>query len=169
MACTTNISKADHKIVLKYDPSAEKRAATLQVDWNTYLDEASDLLWEELEFGWYPRYAERMSIATYKTVNGYKTSTFNRMAVDNDNQTITRLHVFKALEMFYANLVTDTSNVNQVYAENYRYSKERFDQEWQRLLYLNNIYDNNLTGRVDPVDIAISEDTSFVNRNRRVR
>jgi hypothetical protein len=169
MACSNFISIATSDDIVKYDPSAERRAANLGVIWDTYLEEASLILTEDLENGWYVRYCDRLGLPLTKEVDNKIISTFERSSVKSDNITIIRLHVFKTLEIYYSNLVTDLSNVNEVDQRNYEFAKQRFHEEFQRALNVNNFYDSNLDGLIEKSETVPSELTSYFNKNRRQR
>jgi hypothetical protein len=169
MACSKLVSIADMDYILKYDPSAERRAANLDVVWDTYLQEASMILLEDLENGWYVRYCDRLSLPLTKEINNKLVTTFDRSCIQSDNITIIRLHVFKTLEIYYSNLVTDISNINEVDQRNYEFAKQRFHEEFQRALNVNNFYDSNLDGLIEKSETVPSELTSYFNKNRRQR
>jgi hypothetical protein len=168
MTCQ-RISNADIGSISRYDPAAERRAATLDRSWDSYLDEASLILLEDLEHGWFPKYVGRQTagVPQYVDVNGLLLSNFNPVLLRRDNISLIRLHCFKAIEVFYSTLVTDVSNVNEVDNRNYEYSVKRFQDEWTRALQLNHFYDVNLDGVIDVNEQGFTSSGAFVNADRR--
>jgi len=163
------VSNATTQDIIKYDPAAERRAASMSVSWDVYLDEASQLILEDLENGWFPVYVQRQTkgLDLYKYKNGLMFSNFDPTHLLLDNITLKRLHAFKALELFYSTLVTDVSNVNEVDKTNLDYSITRYQDEWIRALQINNFYDIDLDGVIDISEQNIDSNAGYYNGDRR--
>jgi hypothetical protein len=168
MTCA-RVSTATAETIRKYDPAAERRAESLGVAWEDYLDESSEVLYEDLEAGWFPRYVERNSkgVFRYRADGGMVLSNFNRALILHDNITIIRLHCFRAIELFYSTVVSDISNVNEVDRENLLHTIRRSRDEWERALQLNNFYDVDLNGIIDKQESGLQDPAAFINRDRR--
>lgn len=163
------VSNSDLGCIKRYDQAAERRAESLELSWDTYLDEASLILLEDLEHGWFPRYVQRQTagVSQFKQDGMLLLSNFNKALLVKDNISLVRLHCFKAIELFYSTLVTDVSNVNEVDTKNHEFSMTRFQTEWDRALQLNHFYDVNLDGIIDVNEKNAYGDSSFINFDRR--
>lgn len=135
----SNATIADIQI---YDPAAERRAASLDVNWDTFFNIGSQEILYQLEFGWWPRYCEiTLGSYLYKTEsNGRVYSAFNPSLLVKSDQTLIRLDTFKAVEQFYSSLVTDVSNVNEVDRTNHEFALKRYTDEWDKAVQLSNFY-----------------------------
>lgn len=163
------VSNAGVNDIIKYDPAAERRAASLGVSWVDYMNEASQLILEDLENGWFPVFVQRQTkgLDLYKYKNGKMFSNFDPLHLLLNNITLKRLHVFKALELFYSTLVTDVSNINDVDKTNHDYSIARYTDEWLRALQISNFYDIDLDGEIDMAEQNMDSNAAFYNSDRR--
>lgn len=164
------ISNATVNDITFYDPSAERRATQLNVDWDNYFHVGSQEILYKLEFGWWQKYCDTVFGASYYTNNatGQLISAFDPNKLVLNDQTLIRLDVFKAVEVFYESLVTDISNVNEVDRANYDFSKMRFQNEWEKALQLMNFYD--LYGDGTPItklEENWTADVDYFNNDRR--
>ena len=81
-----------------------------------------------------------------------------------------RLDTFKAIEIFYSSLVSDTSNVNSVDTANYSHALERYTKEWESAIQLMNWYDlfqDAPEGPTTKLEENWTADSAFFNENRR--
>jgi len=133
------ISNATVADIIFYDPSAERRASQMQIDWDTYFNVGSQEILYTLEFGWWPAYCDTVMGATlYSNLpNGQMISAFNPNLLIKNDQTLIRLDTFMAVKIFYESIVSDTSNVNSVDAANYGHALERYEKEWEKALTVN--------------------------------
>ena len=131
------ISTADFDTVLFYDPAAIRRAESLDVDIVAYLDVAGSMVLDSLETVWYPNSV---------LFRGH--GTFDPSRIKANNETVRRLEVLKAVELFYETIVTDPAAINEVDKSNHAYSLSRFQREWERALHLGNFYDFNGDGTI---------------------
>lgn len=164
------VSIATVKNIQVYDPAAERRAESLDVNWDTYFNIGSQEILYQLEWGWWPTYVENTSAgATYFTNNsrGQLISGFNPDLLIKSDQTLIRLDVFRAVVEFYSSLVTDVSNINEVDKTNYEFALERYNREWDKALQLSNFYDISRDGFVDKLEENYSADLNFMNGDRR--
>ena len=166
------VSNATVADIIFYDPSAERRAAQMQIDWDTYFTVGSQEILYQLEFGWWPKYCDTVTGATYYTnlPNGQMISAFNPNLLIKNDQTLIRLDTFQAVKIFYESIVSDTSNVNSVDAANYNHALERYEKECEKELQLMNFYDlyqdapNGPTTKLEENWVA---DPDYFNGDRR--
>lgn len=164
------VSTATVKDIMTYDPAAERRAESLDVCWDTYFNIGSQEILYQLEWGWWPTYVQNTSAgATYfaNNSNGQLISGFNPSLLIKNDQTLIRLDVFRAVMEFYSTLVTDVSNVNEVDKNNFLFSQERYQREWDKALQLSNFYDIGQDGFVDKLEENYSADLNYFNGDRR--
>jgi hypothetical protein len=166
------ISNATVAEVIYYDPAAERRASQMQVDWNDYFTTSSSLILLQMEFGWWPMYCDTVVGANYYSnlPNGQLISAFNPNLLIKNNITLMRLDTFKAIEIFYSSLVSDTSNVNSVDTANYSHALERYTKEWESAIQLMNWYDlfqDAPEGPTTKLEENWTADSSYFNDNRR--
>lgn len=163
------ISGATVDDVIFYDPAAERRAASLNVNWDTYFEIASQELLQMMEFGWWPKYVQQTFGAWYfkNDDEGRMVTAFNPSKLVKTSQILQRLDTFKAVEEFYRSLVTDVSNVNEVDAKNYEFAKKRFDDEWEKAISLSNFYDLNSDGVIAKLEENMMADQHFFNGDQR--
>lgn len=163
------ISNATVADIIIYDPAAERRAASLCVDWDTFFNIGSQEILYQMEWGWWPKYVENTWGAWYFKNNalGQVISAFNPSLLVKSDQTLIRLDVFKAVEQFYSSLVTDTSNINEVDKTNWEYSKERYYNEWQKAIQLSNFYDLYDDGFINKMEENYQADVNYFNGDRR--
>lgn len=164
------ISNATINDIQFYDPAAEKRAASLGVNWNDYFDVGSQEILYQLEFGWWPKYCDTVFGAYYYTNNsaGQLMSAFDPSKLVKSDQTLVRLDVFRATLVFYESLVTDVSNMNEVDLNNWDFAKKRYNEEWTKALELMNFYD--LYGDGTPItklEENWTADVDYFNNDRR--
>lgn len=164
------ISVATVKDIQIYDPAAERRAESTDVNWDVYFKIGSQEILYQLEWSWWPSYVENTSAgATYFTNNprGQLISGFNPDLLIKTDQTLVRLDVFRAVLEFYSTLVTDVSNVNEVDKNNYLFSKERYEHEWDKAMKLSNFYDIGRDGFVDKLEENYNADVNYFTGDRR--
>lgn len=164
------VSNANITDIIFYDPAAERRATQLNVDWDKYFHVGSQEILYKLEFGWWQKYCDTVFGASYYTnnVQGQLISAFDPNKLLKDDQTLIRLDTFKAIEEFYASLVTDVSNVNDVDKANFEHARQRFNNEWTKALQLMNFYD--LYGDGAPttkLEENWTADVDYFNNDRR--
>jgi len=109
-----------------------------------YFPKASIEMLNMFEFGWWPLYVERTLGAFYyksDPISGVTVTAFNPAQLVKQNQTLIRLEVFKAVEIFYQTLVTDNSNINEKDAKNYDFARRRFEEEWEKAIQESYYYD----------------------------
>jgi len=110
----------------------------------TYFPKASIEMLIMLEMGWWPLYVERTLGAFYykqDSNTGVTVTAFTPAQLVKQNQTLIRLEVFKAIEIFYSTLVTDNSNINEKDAANYQFARRRFEEEWEKAIQESYFYD----------------------------
>ncbi len=163
------ISDATTADIEFYDPAAERRAATLGISWDDFFQVGSQEILYMLEFSWWPKYVENVWGATYYQSNsqGQIISAFDPDLLVKSDQTLIRLDVFKAVEQFYATLVTDVSNVNEVDRENYKYARQRYVDEYDKAVQLSNFYDLYEDGTITKLEENWQEDPNYFNGDRR--
>ena len=164
------ISNATVSDIQFYDPSAERRAASLGVDWDDYFHVGSQEILYQLEFGWWQKYVDTVFGAYYYKNNnqGQLISAFNPSRLVKSDQTLVRLDVFKAVYVFYESLVTDVSNMNEVDLNNFEFARTRYEREWEKALQLMNFYD--LYGDGTPItklEENWTADVDYFNGDRR--
>lgn len=163
------ISNATANDVQFYDPAAEKRAASLGVNWDDYFHVGSQEILYQLEFGWWPKYVENTWGAWYfkNNAEGKVISAFNPSKLMKDDQTLIRLDVFKAVEEFYRTLVTDVSNINEVDKINWDHAKMRYAQEYEKATQLSNFYDLYGDGIITKLEENYQADVDYFQGDRR--
>jgi hypothetical protein len=163
------ISRATADDIILYDPAAERRAAAMKLEWDTYFEIASQQILYMLEFGWWPQYCEKHTgAALFRTqTSGHLVTAFDPDLLLTDSQTLKQLDVFKAVEVFYSTLVTDPSNVNEVDRENYEFSRRRFDDAWKTAQQLSNFYDLNFDGYISKIEENRTADHQYFIGDRR--
>lgn len=164
------VSNATSTDIQFYDPAAERRAVQLGVTWDPYFKVGSQEILYKLEFGWWPKYCDTVFGAYYYTNNnqGQLISAFDPSKLVKDDQTLIRLDCFKAIEEFYASLVTDIANINDVDKINYEHARARYQDEWTKALELMNFYD--LYGDGTPItkmEENWTADVDYFNNDRR--
>lgn len=163
------ISNATIDDIIVYDPAAERRAASVGVDWDTFFHIGSQEILYQMEWGWWPKYVENTWGAWYFKNNskGQVISAFNPCLLVKDDQTLIRLDVFKAVEQFYQTLVTDVSNINEVDKVNWEFAKERYQNEWEKALQLGNFYDLDNDGFINKMEENYQADVNAFNGDQR--
>lgn len=163
------VSSATIADIIVYDPAAERRADSLSVNWDTYFNIGSQEILYLLEWGWWSKYVENTVGAWYFKNNnqGKMISAFNPSLLVKTDQTLIRLDVFKAVEQFYCSLVTDVSNVNEVDKTNWEFSKQRFQNEWEKALQLSNFYDLYNDGYITKLEENYKADVNAFTSDRR--
>ena len=163
------ISNATETDIQFYDPAAEKRAASLAVDWEDYFHVGSQEILYKLEFGWWPKYVENTWGAWYFKNNedGKVISAFNPSQLVKTDQTLIRLDCFKAIEEFYRTLVTDVSNINEVDKINWEHAKMRFYEEYEKATQLSNFYDLFNDGFITKLEENYQADVDYFQGDRR--
>jgi hypothetical protein len=166
------VSNATVQDIIFYDPAAERRAAQMQVDWDSYFNVGSQEILYQLEFGWWQKYCDTVIGATYYTNNqqGQLISSFNPSLLIKNDQTLIRLDTFKAVAIFYESIVSDTSNVNDVDKTNYDHAARRYEKEWTKALELMNFYDLNQdvpNGPTTKLEENWTADVDYWNGDRR--
>jgi hypothetical protein len=164
------ISTATIADIQFYDPSAERRAASLQVDWDNYFHVGSQEILYQLEFGWWQKYCDTVFGAYYYKNNaqGQMITAFDPSRLVKNDQTLIRLDVFRAVLVFYESLVTDVSNMNEVDLNNFEFSQKRYETEWTKALQLMNFYDLYGDGApVTKLEENWTADVDYFNGDRR--
>jgi hypothetical protein len=166
------ISNATVENIKFYDPAAERRAAQMQVCWDDYFKVGSQEILYQLEFGWWQKYCDTVIGAFYYSnlPNGELISAFNPNLLIKNDQTLIRLDTFKAVEIFYQSIVSDTSNVNEVDAANHDHARRRYEREWEKALQLMNFYDlnqNSPNGPTTKLEENWTADVDYFNGDRR--
>ncbi|MFY8212569.1 MAG: hypothetical protein ACOVLB_07900 [Candidatus Nanopelagicus sp.] len=164
------ISNATVKDIIFYDPASERRAANMNVNWEDYFHVGSQEWLYKLEFGWWQKYCDTVFGASYYTNNskGQMITAFNPDLLLKDDQTLIRLDTFKAVEIFYESLVSDTSNVNDVDKANYDHAAARSQNEWTKALQLMNFYDLYEDGApTTKLEENWTADVDYFNNDRR--
>jgi hypothetical protein len=163
------VSNATIDDVQFYDPAAERRASSLQVDWDNYFAVGSQEILYQLEFGWWPKYCDTVFGAYYYKNNaqGQLVTAFDPSKLVKDDQTLIRLDTFKAVYVFYESLVTDVSNMNDVDLQNFEFSRDRYQREWEKALQLMNFYDLYNDGTITKLEENWVADVDFFNGDRR--
>lgn len=166
------VSNATVADIIFYDPAAERRAAQMQIDWDTYFQVGSQEILYWLEFGWWPQYCDNVIGANYyaNLPNGQLISAFNPNLLIKNDQTLIRLDTFMATKIFYESIVSDTSNVNSVDAANYNHALERYEKEQEKAMQLMNFYDLNQdapNGPTTKLEENWQSDPDYFNNNRR--
>ncbi len=165
----TRVSTASVDDIIFYDPAAERRADSLDVNWDTYFQIASQEILYQLEFGWWAKYVQNTLGAWYHKTDstGRLVTAFDTGKLMKDSQILKRLETFKALEIFYQALVTDISNINEVDERNYKHAKERFLEEWDKAAQLSNFYDLRKDGVIDKLEENRNADVDYFMGDRR--
>ena len=165
----TRISSATSDDITFYDPAAERRAASMNANWDDYFDIGSQEILYSMEFGWWPKYVENTVGAWYfkNDEAGRMISAFDTSKLMKDSQVLIRLDVFKAIEQFYSSLVTDVSNINEVDEKNWKHAKARYDAEWVKAIELSNFYDLRADGMIDKLEENYKADVDYFNGDRR--
>lgn len=167
----TRISNATIDDIIFYDPAAERRADSIQVDWSKYFDVASQEWLYRMEFGWWKSYVDTVLGGNYyKTINGRLMTAFDPSRLIKSHQTLIRLDTFGAIKIFYESLVTDVSNLNEVDLENFKFAKDRMEAEWDKAIQMSNWYDLSGTNPNGPVGLLEQNwlaDDNFFNGDRR--
>jgi hypothetical protein len=164
------ISNATIADIQFYDPAAERRAASLQVDWDDYFAVGSQEILYQLEFGWWQKYCDTVFGSAYYKNNsqGQLISAFDPNKLVKSDQTLIRLDVYHATLTFYETLVTDVSNLNEVDIGNYEFAKKRYDNEWIKALQLMNFYDLYGDGLpITKLEENWTADVDYFNNDRR--
>lgn len=166
------VSNATIKEIIFYDPAAERRASQMKVDWEDYFRVGSQEILYQLEFGWWPKYADTVFGASYyaNLPNGKLVSSFDPSKLIKNDQTLVRLDTFMAVKIFYETIVSDTSNVNDVDQSNFDHALKRYEAEWEKALQLMNFY--NLSGDapngpVTKLEENWTSDVNYFNGDRR--
>lgn len=165
----TRVSNATVDDIIFYDPAAERRADSLDVNWDDYFQVASQELLYAMEFGWWAKYVQAtLGAWQYATdSNGRLITAFDTSKLLKDSQVLKRLETFKAVEIFYEALVTDISNINEVDERNYKHAKARFHEEWEKAVQLSNFYDLRKDGIIDKLEENRNADIDYFNGDRR--
>ena len=166
------ISDATVADIIFYDPAAERRATSLNVDWDPYFKVSSQEWLYKMEFGWWQKCCDTVFGANYYTNNsaGALISAFNPDQLIKSDQTLIRLDTFGAILVFYESLVTDVSNMNEVDLQNYEFAKTRCQNEWDKAMQLMNwydLYDNAPEGPTTKLEENWTADTDYFNNDRR--
>ena len=166
------VSDATAANIKFYDPAAERRAAQMQVCWDDYFHVGSQEILYQLEFGWWQKYCDTVIGATYYSNNnaGQLISAFNPNLLIKSDQTLIRLDTFKAVEIFYQSIVSDTSNVNDVDKANYDHAAYRYQNEWTKAMNLMNFYDlfqDAPNGPTTKLEENWTADVDYWNSDRR--
>jgi hypothetical protein len=163
------ISNATVSDIQFYDPAAEKRAASLDVNWDSYFHVGSQEILYQLEFGWWPKYVENTWGAWYFKNNdkGQVISAFSPSKLMKNDQTLIRLDCFKAITVFYESLVTDVSNINEVDKINYEHSLKRYNVEYEKATQLSNFYDLYGDGVITKLEENYQADVDYFQGDRR--
>jgi hypothetical protein len=165
----SRISNATVDDIIFYDPAAERRADSLDVNWDDYFRVGSQEILYSLEFGWWPKYVESTMGAWYfkNDAQGRMVTAFDTAKLLKDSQTLIRLDVFKAVEQFYSALVTDVSNINEVDEKNWKHAKARYEAEFTKAVQLSNFYDLRLDGIIDKFEENMKADAEYFTGDRR--
>lgn len=166
------ISDATVADIIFYDPAAERRATSLNVDWDPYFKVSSQEWLYKMEFGWWQKYCDTVLGAYYYTNNaqGQLISSFNPSLLIKSDQTLRRLDTFGAILVFYESLVTDVSNMNEVDLQNYEFAQTRCEREWTKAIELMNWYDlyqNAPNGPTTKLEENWTADVDYFNGDRR--
>lgn len=163
------ISNATVQDIIIYDPAAERRAASMCVDWDTFFNIGSQEILYMMEWGWWPKYVENTWGAWYfkNNAQGQVISAFNPSLLVKNDQTLIRLDTFKAVEQFYQSVVTDVSNVNEVDKVNWNFAKLRFQNEWEKAMQLSNFYDLYDDGFINKMEENYQADVNYFTNDRR--
>ena len=135
----------------------------------TYFPKASIEMLVMFEFGWFPLYVERTLGAFYyqQSQKGQTVTAFTPSKLVKVNQTLVRLEVFKACEIFYQTIVTDNSNINEKDAKNYDFSRKRFEEEWEKAVQESYYYDLKGIGEIGVYQQSWLADVNFFEGDRR--
>ena len=169
------ISLATPSDVQFYDRAAYRRMEQVysgEQDYEiqvTYFPKSSIEMLVMLEFGWWPLYVERtLGAFYYRNSDKNQTITaFLPSSLVKQNQTLIRLEVFKATEIFYSTLVTDNSNINEKDAANYQFSRKRFEEEWEKAIQESYFYDLRQLGEIGVYQQSWMADVNFFEGDRR--
>jgi hypothetical protein len=134
-----------------------------------FYPKASIEMLNQFEFGWWPLYVERTLGAFYYR-NSQKNQTvtaFNPGQLVKVNQTLVRLEVYKAVEIFYSTVVTDNSNINEKDAANYQFARKRFEEEWEKAIQESYFYDLKQVGEIGVYQQSWLSDVNFFEGDRR--
>jgi len=179
------ISLAQPSDVLFYDRAAYKRLQQVYPTGDTnnnngpdqdylltsqYFPKASIEMLIMFEMGWWPLYVERTLGAFYyqqSQKTGQTVTAFNPAQLVKQNQTLIRLEVFKAVEIFYSTLVTDNSNINEKDAKNLDFARRRFEEEWEKAIQESYFYDLRQVGEIGIYQQSWLADVNFFEGDRR--
>ena len=166
------ISEATIDHILFYDPAAERKANALNVCWDDYFKVSSQEWLYKMEFGWWQNYCDNTLGTSYyaNLPNGQLISSFNPNLLIKNDQTLIRLDTFGAVAEFYQSLVTDVSNTNEVDMQNYKFARERAENEWLKAQQLSNWYDlfrDNPNGPTTNLEENWTADQNYFNGDRR--
>ena len=144
----------------------------MEVDWNDYFTTSSALILLAMEFSWWNQYCDNVIGANYYSnlPNGQLISAFNPNLLIKNSITLIRLDTFKAIEIFYSSLVSDTSNVNSVDTANYQHALGRYTAEWESATQLSNWYDlyqDRPSGPTTKLEEGWQVDPDFMSGARR--
>lgn len=134
----------------------------------TLFPKASIELLTALELSWWPPFAAQHGVSA-RTYNGDGTSTtaFDPDRLMKMNQTLIQLEVYKAVEIFYSTIVTDSANVNEKDAANYKYCVDRFAKEWKKALNESFFYDVDGDGNIESSEENLEIEDAFYTGDRR--
>ena len=110
-----------------------------ETDWEEQHVEAYDIINRELEARWYKQHADDEGI-------DWKDTPFNPSLVDASY--LRRLACFKALELIYRFLMTDTPDPSG-FERHMEYFAEEYERELQKVLVLGLGYDWDASGRIE--------------------
>jgi hypothetical protein len=179
------VSLAQATDVLFYDRAAYKRLQQVYPTGDTnnnngpdqdymlvtqYFPKASIEMLVMFEMGWWPLYVERTLGAFYyqqSQKTGQTVTAFTPAKLVKANQTLIRLEVFKAVEIFYSTLVTDNSNINEKDAKNYDFARKRFEEEWEKAIQESYFYDLKGAGEIGTYQQSWLADVNFFEGDRR--
>lgn len=162
------ISNATVQDIVTYDPAAERRAASLCVDWDTFFNIGSQEILYMMEWSWWPTYCQQTGLAWYfkNNAQGQVVSAFNPSLLIKSDQTLIRLDTFRAVMEFYQSLVTDVSNINEVDKTNFEFAKARYYAEVEKAMQLSNFYDLYDDGFVSKMEENYMADPDYFSDTR---
>lgn len=153
------VSNASLEDVAFYDRAAYRRMDQLtkgsqdEILTVTLFPKATIELLTMLEFVWWPVYAANKGLAASKVnLDGKLVTAFDPSKLLKMNQTLIQLEVYKAVELFYSTVVTDSANVNEKDAVNHEYAAKRFQTEWNKAKVGSYFYDADVDGTVDDTE-----------------